>query len=300
MIPSSIIISGFLFAQAPSPQSPEQPPQLICAAVDQAPTLDGSADDAAWASATPITVTLTRPIEPNKGATTKATLRCVRTDREIYFLVEWDDPTQDVSHKSWVWNAQKNAYEEGPDREDMFALAFEHTGEFNPDMLAGVESVWDVWHWKAFRTNPQGYAMDKTHGYMRSTPPTESKAKEHIARDGSPVWIARPEDAGDTVETKQPAPTSHQGDRVPQYIPGKPTGSAADVKAKGAWRKVEGSAGGRWTLELSRKLDTGNAGDDTAFEVGETYKMAVSAFDRTGDMDKASSLIELVLANRAK
>ena len=46
--------------------------------------------------------------------------------------------------------------ENAKDREDMFSPAFEHTGTFVPNMLAPVEAVWDVWHWKAFRTNPQG------------------------------------------------------------------------------------------------------------------------------------------------
>jgi hypothetical protein len=104
--------------------------------------------------------------------------------------------------------------------------------------------------------------------------------------NGKPIWIARLEDAGDTVERKQPAPKEHQGDRIPQYLPGTPSGSAADVRAKGTW------SDGWWTLELERKLDTGHA-DDTAFDPSRTYRMAVSVHDRTGDMDKASGVIEL-------
>lgn len=52
----------------------------------------------------------------------------------------------------------------------MFAVAFEHTGSFVPDRLAGIEATWDLWHWKAFRTNPQGYAMDKTHRHADTQP----------------------------------------------------------------------------------------------------------------------------------
>lgn len=73
---------------------------------------------------------------------------------------------------------------------------------------------------------------------------------------------------------------------MPQFSPGKPTGSAADVRAKGAW------ADGRWTLELGRKLGTAQK-DDTKFDPSRTYKMTLGAFDRTGDMDKASGEIEL-------
>lgn len=266
-------------------QSAKTADRLTCTYVDAGPTLDGKLEDNAWQPTVPLTVTVTRALPPNKGTTSKVTLRCVRTDDTLFIAAAWDDPTHNVSHKSWMWNDSAKAYEEGKDREDMFAVAFEHTGAFDPDMLAGIESVWDVWHWKASRTNPQGYAMDKTHHYSLTEP--QIKAKSHTARGGKTVWIARPEDDGDTVEMKQAAPGELKGQRVPQYLPGTPTGSAADVRAKGAW------SNGKWTLELSRKLNTGHK-DDTAFDLRRTYGMAVGVFDETGDMDKGSELIHLV------
>ncbi len=63
-------------------------------------------------------------------------------------------------------------------------------------------------------------------------------------------------------------------------------GSAADVRAKGAW------AAGKWTLEFARKLDTGNP-DDTRFDIARAYKFAVGVHNDTGDMDKATGVIEL-------
>ncbi len=268
-------------------QSANAADRLICTSVVTGPTLDGSLEDSAWKAATPLTVTVTRALPPNQGTTAKVTLRCVRTDDALFIAATWDDPTHNVSHKPWVWNESATAYEEGQDREDMFAVAFEHTGPFDPDMLAGVESVWDVWHWKASRTNPRGYAMDKTHRYTLAQP--SFNAKRHTARNGKPVWIARPEDEGDTVEKKQAAPGEFKGEQVPQYLPGTPTGSAADVRAKGAW------SNGKWTLELSRKLSTGHP-DDTVFDVRRTYDMAVGVFDETGAMDKGSGLIQLVFS----
>jgi hypothetical protein len=126
--------------------------------------------------------------------------------------------------------------------------------------------------------------MDRSHHYFKSQPTV--KANKHSAKDGSDLWIARPEDAGDTVEKKQAAPTENKGARLPQYLPGAPTGSAADVQAKGAW------AAGKLTLELARKLNTGNA-DDTKFDTARSYKLAIGVHNDTGDMDKASSVIEL-------
>ncbi len=259
--------------------------EVVSARVSAAPKIDGVADDAAWRDAPGLEITVTRPLPPDKGRSTQAILKSVHTDTHVYFLVRWKDETKDdAAHKPWTWSAEKNAYVDGPEREDMFAFAFELSGEFDADMLSGKEAVWDVWQWKASRTNPQGYAMDRTHRYTRAKP--EGKANSRKDRGGKEIWIARPEDAGDTVEKKQPAPKAKGDASVPQYLPGTPTGSAADVRAKGTW------ADGWWTLELERKRDTGHE-DDTRFDTGRTYKMAVSAHDRTGDMDKASDALKL-------
>ena len=75
---------------------------------------------------------------------------------------------------------------------------------------------------------------------------------------------------------------------MPKYLPGEPSGSAADVRGKGRWTN------GRWTVELSRKLNTGYA-DDTTFDTARTYKMGVAIFDRSEDIDHlVSDMIELV------
>ncbi len=275
------IFSGVLLPAGPTFA---QANQLVATKIASSPNLDGVAGDAAWRSAQPLKLDVRRVMPPNKGVKTEASIRAAYTATHIYFLLSWKDPAADLSHKTWTWNTASGKYEEGKDREDMAALAFGLSGTFSADMLSPVEAVWDVWHWKAFRTNPQGYAMDKTHRYFTQQPAI--KANKHAANDGSDIWIVRPEDSGDSVERKQDAPTRHGGDQVPQYLPGSPSGSAADVGAKGKW------ADGQWTLEFARRLDTG-AADDTTFAPERCYRMAVATFDRTGDMDKASQLIVL-------
>jgi hypothetical protein len=104
-----------------------------------------------------------------------------------------------------------------------------------------------------------------THRYTKAQP--EGRANQHAAKDGTAT------------------------DGVPQYLPGAPTGSAADVRAKGAW------AVGWWTFELARKLDTGHT-DDTPFDPKRAYKMAVSPHDRPGDMGRASGALELTFAKK--
>lgn len=261
------------------------PPHLVAVKTARPPALDGRADDAVWRQAKAMTVVAKGVMPKTLGTAAQVSLRAAYTDTHLYLLAIWDDATQDdKSHRTWKWDAEKKAYAEDTDREDMFGVAFEHTGEFTADMLSPVEAVWDIWHWKAVRTNPQGYAMDKTHRYSKSQP--AGRSNKHPAKDGSDIWIARPEDGGDTVEKSQPAPSEFKGDRVPRYLPGTPSGSAADVQAKGAW------ASGKWTVEFARKLDTGQA-DDTPFDPARTRRMAVSVHDRSGEMDKASEAVVL-------
>jgi hypothetical protein len=278
---AALLMAIRLGAQTPT----AKPAELAAAKVSQPPSLDGRADDPAWKGATPVVVTAKGVMPRTLGTSTRVELRAAYTDTHIYILATWDDGTKDdAGHRTWRWDAEKKSYVEDADREDMFAIAFQHTGPFVPDMLAGVEATWDLWHWKAFRTNPQGYAMDKTHRYSDGQP--SGNANKHVAGDGSDTWIARPQDAGDTVEVQHPAPTEFKGERVPRYSAGQPTGSAADVAAKGAW------ANGRWTVEFARRLDTGFP-DDTAFKPGQAYSMGISVHDRTGEMDKASGAIVL-------
>lgn len=261
------------------------PANLVALKITQPPALDGRADDTAWKNVKPVELIAKGVMPKTRDTSSAVTIRAAYTDTHLYMLVEWTDATKsDAGHKTFAWDAAKNAYVENKDREDMLSLGFEHTGPFTGNMLSPDEAVWDIWHWKAFRTNPQGLAMDRTHRYFKQPPPI--KANKHFAKDGSDLWIARPEDDGETVEKKQAAPTSQQGNLVPQYLPGKPTGSAADVQAKGAWADC------KWTLEFARKLNTGNP-DDTAFDAARAYKMSVSVHNDTGDMDKATPVLDL-------
>ncbi len=280
-VAASVLAAIGLAAQSASTRAP----QLVAVRATQPPTLDGRADDRVWRNAPAVPVTANGVMPKTRGTSTPLTLRAVYTETDIYLIAVWNDSSKDdQGHRTWKWDAEKKAYGEDVDREDMFAVGFEHTGEFVADMLAGVEATWDLWHWKAFRTNPQGYAMDKTHRDTNVQP--AGSANKHTTKDGRDTWIARPQDAGDTVEVQQSAPTAFKGERVPRYSAGRPTLSAADVKAKGSW------ADGKWTVEFSRRLNTGQP-DDTLFDVARTYRMAVSVHDRTGEMDKASEALVL-------
>ncbi len=280
------IAGSFAFPVYADPQSGRDVlPELKVKYVKTKPIIDGAGNDDIWKLAKPLNLDVAGVWGPAIGTSAKVTIKAVYTDSHIAFLVSWDDATRDdKTHKPWDWVAKKKVYEIGKEQEDAVALAFELSGPFTADMLSSVDAVWDLWTWKATRTDPVGYALDKTHRYSTLQP--TSKAKEYKSRTGTPIWIQRPDDAGKSTQTSLPAPAEYRGDRVPAYSIGEPSGSAADVRAKGKWEY------GRWTVEFMRKLDTGHT-DDTVFETKKTYAIAVAVQDRTGDMDKASPVIRL-------
>jgi len=64
---------------------------------------------------------------------------------------------------------------------------------------------------------------------------------------------------------------------MPKYILAKqPKGSIADVQARGRWQA------GVWTVEFSRKLNTGHK-DDAVFKKGQAIKGGIAVFNRSGD-----------------
>ena len=269
-----------------TPEFRQSAPLMLKAKHVQAlPMIDGADNDEAWKNAAPLSFNAIGVWGASLGKSSKVTIKSVYTDGHVAFLVRWEDASRDDKmHKPWVWNVEKKTYEQGKEQEDAMALAFEHTGPFTADMLSPVDAVWDLWTWKATRSDPVGYALDKTHRYSTTKP--EGKAKEYPSRTGMPIWIQRPDDKGESTQKSLQAPSEYSGDVLPAYSANEPAGSGADVRAKGKWEN------GYWTVELLRKLNTGHA-DDTAFDPAQIYAMAVAVQDRTGEMDKSSTVIRL-------
>ena len=250
---------------------------LEAAKVDKAPAVDGDASDEAWGKAKPLAVTIKKADAPDQGGA-KVLVKAVVSGDMFYLLMQWDDSTKDVEHRLWVWNAAEKEYEVGDMSEDCCSVAFQLQGDFNFNMLTRHNAKWDLWQWKASRTNPVGYAMDKTHVYSTDAFPG---GKSHTGPKGK-VFMARLEDAGTSVTKRVKAPEAKGADKIPQFIPQEPSGSAADVKAKGVWKD------NKWTVEFSRKLKTGNA-DDREFAAGEKIPFAVAVFDHVEDEDHSVS-----------
>jgi len=218
-------------------------------------------------------------------------LKAIYTDDSVFFLARWKDDTKDDQHKPMKWTGGKDdgEYIDGPEREDRLSMRFPISGDFNACMLSPVEYVADVWQWKASRVNGLGILHNKSHHYTKTEP--KGKFSTHYTADGSPIYVSRPGDGGvSPYKSNKVDPFTYQGDVVRKYIPEMPDNAdATDVKAQGAWKD------GYWTVEMGRKLDTGNHETDTVFETSRENLMDVAVFNHVGDhFHSSSGIVKLV------
>ena len=187
---------------------------------------------------------------------------------KVYFALKYPDSSADTSYLLWEWHGDK--YAQGKQRDDMFALRFHMAGDFDRSMLTTKDYTVDVWQWSAGRTNPTGFAEDQTH---RVTTAMLENAVEYSMSDNKTVYIKKQRDAGAPVYKTLPRPKENKGEKVPSFEVGTPSGSSADVAAKGEW------AGGNWQIEFARALDTGHA-DDVVFKPGQKLVGQIAVFNK--------------------
>ena len=147
----------------------------------------------------------------------------------------------------------------------------------------------DLWHWKAQRTNPLGYADDQWAQHVMKEKGHEKTARKSDKRSGGsykgnfdkkkkqPKFVGA--GMGGPVLIKSMAKAykggASEGTVAPREVLARPVGSRGDIDAKGVWKK------GKWTLELRRKLNTGNK-DDAAFAPGKPVAFGIAVFDNGG------------------
>lgn len=229
--------------------------------VDKPPAIDGKADDEAWKSASAHTVR-------DKVLGVDVTLKAVRSGDSVYFLVRYPDKEENRLHKPWVWNEEMGVYRIGPQREDTFTFKWSMAGtKVNLSNFSDQDYRADVWYWKANRTDPAGYADDKLH-ILSSEEAKKSNAI--VSTSGKQRYLLRLGDQGEPAQ-KIRLLTDYQGDVQDQFLSRTPSGSRADVRARGLWDE------GVWTIEFGRKLDTGHD-DDVRFDPssGDAYLFGVS------------------------
>ncbi len=172
---------------------------LVSVKTDQAPTIDGTVDPS-WEKAPAYKIVLDQTSynpEGYKGLTkTNVTMKSMYDNEHIYFLVQWNDPTQSLERAPWVkqpdgtWKQLKALDSTGHDNtyyEDKMAIlwnisakGFDKKGcevachKARGGKNAGIEDkspgrkytdgpgeTIDMWHWKAVRTNPVGQVDDQ-------------------------------------------------------------------------------------------------------------------------------------------
>jgi len=176
-------------AAAPKPADAST---LLALKAATAPKLDALADDAAWKNAPELKIAAAGG-NNFKGGATSATLKAVYTSDSIYFLLQYEDPTQSFRRMPFIkqadgsWkklldpddptNTDNNKYYEdkfamiwtinnsikGFDTAGCFAVC--HAGEpgkpYGNKYTATAGELGDIWHWKSVRTGSVGQIDDQ-------------------------------------------------------------------------------------------------------------------------------------------
>jgi len=287
----------------------------------EAPKIDGKVDKI-WDS---VRATKAIASEGPQGKV-EINLKVLYTDKEIFFLFQWPDKTESLNRffefdgKEWkkfkgnedrlnlAWDID-NTVKDFP-KKGCAAVCHKVDKEVELKTNAADERV-DIWHWKAQRSNPAGYADDKWLGH---------EAKK-IIYEGREIARYRGNDAATSgagkgnwdKEAKRPkytfkegvsaGPILHEkdaveikdfgkfkaGDRLPLETVTRPAGSRSDVDAQGVWKD------GRWTLEFRRARATEDKQNDVQFvDPGRPYYFGISVHDNETD-DNHSHTGETVL-----
>jgi len=242
--------------------------------VEKAPTIDGAPGDAAWSSVKPIAIA-------DSASGKKILLRSVYTADQVFFLVQFPDAAQNFLHKPWEWDAVGKKYQTGPHREDTFVFKWNMMDkDVNLSNFSDDDYRADVWYWKANRTNPAGFADDKTQLLASSA---SKKSKEKVSTTGKKRYLSRISDVG-KAPYKEYKPSVYEGELVDAFPASVPGGSRGDVHAKGIWN------GGFQTIEFARALNTGHD-DDLQFDpaTGKAYLFGVSIFSLYGERLETST-----------
>ncbi len=239
---------------------------IVSAKVTREPVINGAGTDAVWTEATEYTT-------HDNTADIDIKIKTVHTDKKIFFLVSYPDPDKSDTHKLWTWNSGEDRYKSGLDREDMFVIKWNmNPGPVDLSLTSNDEYKADIWFWKAFRTDPMGYADDKYQVYGATK---RAKSTKLISKTGKAMYLIRRGDAG-TSAYKSTFYVDHVNDKMSHFDHVVPTGSRGDIKAKGVW------VDGRWTIEFERALVTGND-DDVQFDnMSKEYIFGVSRYEVAG------------------
>ena len=109
---------------------------IIVATLSAEPILDGS--DADWNRVPSVTIPLRKSIEGAETDVDAVSLRAGIYGEYFFLCATWQDASEDLIHKPFVWNDKEARYIRGPQREDRFSIQFEMAGDYTTDRKSVV------------------------------------------------------------------------------------------------------------------------------------------------------------------
>jgi hypothetical protein len=278
--------------------------------VETAPVIDGVADDAAWTEATSITTTIGITFKSvYKGdeifflAIWSDSTKDIIKKEWIFDDPEWDIESSEEDSLAFNWNIDDSV----ADFNNQGCAVLCHPPQMKTN--AASEKV-DVWEWKSARTNPSGWiddkwmgpsgrdGDDKVAGGIEENKQTLDFVDDPEDHDDVPLYwepnaqgddaksITQSEiDSGEAKEITEAFSNGSLKDEdgttipsntvIPFYYQSKPAGSRGDISAAGAW------VDGKWTLEFSRKLNTGESDDIQFNDLDKSYYFGIAIHDHS-------------------
>ncbi|MFQ5979305.1 MAG: ethylbenzene dehydrogenase-related protein [Candidatus Heimdallarchaeota archaeon] len=265
-------------------------------------TLDGDASEAAWTNADSITIT---NIE-NSGQ--DVVIKAIHDGTYIYVHGYWDDVNKSNERRHWIYNGT-HWNNTGLDEDRLNfgwaigsnTIACVHGAKGTGDGDAAMDM--DVWHWKASRTEPAGYADDKywsgtgRHGddktggsYKDNSVVKQAGSAQNITDAlGNTTSVSAFSDAdrpywmnnGTIIDWggNGANATALDSSNIVGYTTSLAIGSRGDILTKATY------ASAHWSVEMKRKLDTGHTDDDIIFAEGGSYKFFVSIHNQATEGD---------------
>ncbi|MEO5373671.1 MAG: ethylbenzene dehydrogenase-related protein [Alphaproteobacteria bacterium] len=274
-------ILGTLLAASPAlAQPPEGTLAVPVQRLAAAPKVDGDLTDWATAKWTKVKIQpADDKVESKAVGDSEVELAVGVHGDMVYVAARWPDSQADTTYRPWKVVGSK--YKRSEDRDDGFAIRFHMDGEYDRCMISEKIYKVDVWTWSAGRTDPLGIADDYHH--VISTNPIDESA-EYKNPSGSTTYIKKIRDEGTPSWENTKAPKEVGEPTLPGVSTATtPSGSAADVAAKGRW------ADGKWSLEMARKLDTVHPDEDAVLSGGKAVQGAVAVFNHSHSENKSVS-----------
>lgn len=287
--------------------------------------MDISPLDAVWNDVPTMAVGLEQQSEEGSPDMT-VNIQAVHTGDTLYIRSVWRDDT--LNNQRRLWHYDGEAWTRGDkvdgmfNNEDRLGITFDinggreytalgcgsicHTSD-EVDFMGYAEDGYDgesvdMWHWKATRTAPAGYADDQYAAMVSYEDPDEVTGRGGDSRD-SGSYSNNKNEAGDGPEFTYPegitsgpllkadavpidGMTFEAGTTIPYYLLERPVGSRGDIGATSFYVQ-DVAGGGWWYVVMSRAFDTGHD-DDAVLTLGGEHVFGVAVFDNGGGKKHAA------------